>query len=79
MKKPYHLTTVLEPGVAFCSFVSKGLVTHGVIGSVLSVGTQGTMPGPWNGVGAPLVIMLGVTGGRFLAEEEAEKHCEMAP
>lgn len=37
------------------------------------------MPGPCQGHVAPPVIVLGATGGSFLAEEEGEKDYEMAP
>lgn len=79
LKKPYQLRAILEPGMAFYSFVNKGLVTCGVMGSVLRVGTQGSMPGPWRGLGASSAIVLEATGGILLAEWEAEKHCEMEP
>lgn len=49
------------------------------MGSVLRVGTQGSMPGLWRGLGASSAIVLEATGGILLAEWEAEKHCEMEP
>ena len=78
LKKSHRLRAVLEPSMAFCSLSTRALSPHGVMGSVLHVGTQGSMPGPWR-LGAPSAIVLGVTGGIFLAEGEAEKQCEMAP
>lgn len=79
LKKLFHLRAVLEAVAAFCFFFSKAFITCGVIVCVLSVGMQGTMPGSCQGHGTPPAIVLGATGGSFLAKEEMEKHCEMAP
>lgn len=58
-KKPFP-----EAVVAFCSFMQRP-VTHGVVGSVLTLTVQGIMPGCCQGHGAPLTIVLGATGGSF--------------
>lgn len=51
--------------MAFCSFVSEGLVTAVVVGPVLRTEMKGTRPGPCQGHGAPLAIVLGAAGGSF--------------
>ena len=58
-KKPFQRQW--WPFVPLC----KGLVTHGVVGSVLNVTMQESMPGCCQGHGAPLTIVLGATGGSF--------------